>query len=250
MPPNGKRLRECRRVGSAGRSERQVRAACRKPRRRAAQHRVDVARRLAPIRDGPDDEARAAAGVAHAPTPRDARCGTARPPGRCRGRRGPGRAATPAPPSPARGSPWPAPAGPPAGASPRCRRRVTRRVRAGLVAARPAPWRAPSPRVGRSRPMSRVVESPNSRPPPSSWLDEVRNTSGHCGHGLPGRPRRRRRGQQLDLRRRAPRPAGARCPRQSEPVSPPPRMTTRLPGRRQLGRDAARRRTRRFCASR
>lgn len=34
--------------------------------------------------------------------------------------------------------------------------------------------------------VSRVVESSNSRPPPSSWLNEVRKTIGHSGHQFPG----------------------------------------------------------------
>ena len=54
-------------------------------------------------------------------------------------------------------------------------------------------------------------------------------------HERPRRPRvgrravGRRRGHQLDLRDRARRPGGCAVPRQSEPVSPPPRITTRLP---------------------
>ena len=73
-----------------------------------------------------------------------------------------------------------------------------------------------------------TIHSANSRSPPSSCELEVRNTIGHCGHGLSlARVSGGAGISSICVTCAAP----WRCavPTQSEPVSPPPRMTTRLP---------------------
>ena len=90
-----------------------------------------------------------------------------------------------------------------------------------------------TPTVSSSRtlppdPRKRLVSIPNSRIPPSSCELEVRNISGHSGHGVDGE---RRSGGRSSSSIEVTDAARCRCevPTQSEPVSPPPRITTCLP---------------------
>ena len=72
------------------------------------------------------------------------------------------------------------------------------------------------------------LQTEKTRSPPSSWADEVRNMSGHSGHGVVSARSSGGRGMISNWCTLA---APCRCavPRQSAPVSPPPMMMTRLP---------------------
>ncbi len=96
-----------------------------------------------------------------------------------------------------------------------------------LLAAAPPSPRAASGAGPRSRRAASSC-SPNARSPPSSWLEEVRNTSGQRGHGLSAARVVGGAGISSTCVTLAA-PWRSAVPRQSEPVSPPPRITTRLP---------------------
>ena len=161
-----------------------------------AQVRVDRGRRVAALGDRPHDQRGAAAGVAgaeHAGHVRRERAVDAR---RCRATS----SATPSCCDERRR----VGAGEAEREDQRDRTACAARCRAGRRAGRrSSSTRTPCSATSRPPSPSRcVVRNANSRAPPSSCELDVRNTSGHAGHGFARRARVRRRRHQLDLRDR------------------------------------------------
>ena len=127
---------------------------------------------------------------------------------RCRARRARRRAARAGPRAPARRSPSPGARGR-TGCRTRCPATSTS-LRVRHAATRTASSARTRPVVAAR---GAVVITANSRSPPSSCDDDVRKTSGHCGHGLRSRALVGRARHQLERRDATRRPGGARCRR-------------------------------------